>query len=169
MSIHQVRACEKFAELNLGDQLQRNIARSGYTEPTPVQKWALPIICDGKDIMACAQTGSGKTAAFVLPMINIINTSGVSSSEFSQTQTPDAMVITPTRELAIQIHKETKKFAFSTMCQAQLAYGGTAVMNQRSNIRRGCNIIIGKELGDVRLEFLFLFRIVWPDFIPLTT
>ncbi|KAL5250096.1 hypothetical protein ACHWQZ_G015981 [Mnemiopsis leidyi] len=138
-----VKAIDSFAQLNLGDQLQRNIARSGYKEPTPVQKWALPIICAGKDIMACAQTGSGKTAAFVLPMINIINNSGPSSSEFSSTQTPDAMVITPTRELAMQIHKETSKFAFSTMCQAQLAYGGAAVMHQRSCIRRGCNIVIG--------------------------
>jgi len=138
-----VKAIEKFAELNLGNQLQSNIARSGYEEPTPVQKWALPIICGGKDIMACAQTGSGKTAAFVLPMINIITTRGVSSSEFSSTQTPDAMVITPTRELAMQIHKETSKFAFSTVCKAQLAYGGAAVQHQRSCIRRGCNILIG--------------------------
>ena len=138
-----MKAIDSFAQLNLGDQLQRNIARSGYKEPTPVQKWALPIICAGKDIMACAQTGSGKTAAFVLPMINIINNSGPSSSEFSSTQTPDAMVITPTRELAMQIHKETSKFAFSTMCKAQLAYGGAAVMHQRSCIRRGCNIVIG--------------------------
>ena len=94
--------------------------------------------------MACAQTGSGKTAAFVLPMINIINNSGPSSSEFSSTQTPDAMVITPTRELAMQIHKETSKFAFSTLCKAQLAYGGASVQHQRSCIRRGCNILIGK-------------------------
>jgi len=127
----------------LGDQLQRNIARSGYSEPTPVQTYALPMICSGKDVMACAQTGSGKTAAFVLPMIKLINDQGISSSEFSQVQTPDAMVITPTRELAMQIHKETSKFAFQTMVKAQLAYGGAAVQHQRSMIRKGCNILIG--------------------------
>lgn len=137
------RAISKFSDLTLGDQLLKNIARSQYKEPTPVQQWALPLIVGGKDVMACAQTGSGKTAAFVLPMINVINTKGVSSSEFSSTQTPDAMVVTPTRELAIQIHKETCKFSYMTMCKAQIAYGGAAVQHQRTCIRRGCNILIG--------------------------
>lgn len=132
-----------FAELNLGNQLLTNITRSGYNEPTPIQSYALPIIIKGKDVMACAQTGSGKTAAFVLPMINVINTQGISSSEFSQRQTPDAIVITPTRELAIQIYRETCKFSHSTMVKAQLAYGGASVQHQRNNIRRGCNILIG--------------------------
>jgi len=138
-----VKCIKSFSELSLGDQLQRNISRSGYEEPTPVQKWALPIVCNGRDIMACAQTGSGKTAAFVLPMINIINTQGTSSSQFSSTQTPDALVITPTRELAIQINTETSKFAFNTICKSQLAYGGAAVQFQRNKIRNGCNILIG--------------------------
>ena len=97
----------------------------------------------GQDVMACAQTGSGKTAAFVLPMINVINTRGVSSSEFSSVQTPDAMVVTPTRELAIQIHKETSKFSYQTMVKAQIAYGGASVQHQRTCIRKGCNILIG--------------------------
>lgn len=132
-----------FTDLALGQQLQKNISRSGYTEPTPVQTYALPIINSGLDVMACAQTGSGKTAAFVLPMIKLINECGPSSSEFSSSQTPDAMVITPTRELAMQIHKETCKFAYMTLCKAQLAYGGAAVQHQRNAIRRGCNILIG--------------------------
>lgn len=84
-----------FAELNLGNQLLTNITRSGYNEPTPIQSYALPIIIKGKDVMACALTGSGRTATFVLLMINVINTQGISSSEFSQRQTPDAIVITP--------------------------------------------------------------------------
>ena len=76
----------RFTDLALGQQLQKNISRSGCTEPTPVQTYALPIINSGRDVMACAQTGSGKRATFVLPMIKLINECGLSSSEFSSAQ-----------------------------------------------------------------------------------
>lgn len=115
--------------------------------------------------MACAQTGSGKTAAFVLPMLKIISTAGVSSSEFSMTQTPDAMVVTPTRELAIQIYKECSKFSFNTMIKTQVAYGGTHTGEQINKIKRGCNILIGTpgrlkhfiENGTISLEKIKFF------------
>jgi len=160
-----IKIIQSFQELNFGDQIQRNIARVGYTKPTPVQKYALPVVMGGRDVMACAQTGSGKTAAFVLPMLKIISTAGVSSSEFSMTQTPDALVVTPTRELAIQIYKECSKFSFNTMIKTQVAYGGTHTGAQINNIKRGCNILIGTpgrlkhfiENGTISLEKIKFF------------
>jgi len=76
-------------------------------------------------------------------MIKIINEKGPSSSELSQGQAPDAIVITPTRELANQIFKETQKFSYNTMTKACVAYGGVQVNHQRNAIRAGCNILIG--------------------------
>ena len=94
---------DSFEDACLHPTVLDNIRRSNYTMPTPVQKHALPNIMAGRDMMACAQTGSGKTAAFLLPVINLLLESKVAAERVSTAQAPQAIIISPTRELAIQI------------------------------------------------------------------
>ena len=89
-----------FASSGLRPILVENITRSHYKVPTPVQKWGIPIILAGRDMMACAQTGSGKTAAFLLPIIHRLIESQADPGAGGSSQAPQCVVITPTRELA---------------------------------------------------------------------
>ena len=133
----------KFTEAGLCALLSSNVKRAGYETPTPVQKNALPIIMAGRDLMACAQTGSGKTAAFLLPMINkMIETRADGSPAEGGRVCPHAVIITPTRELAIQIHDEARKFAGGSSVMSQCVYGGTSVPSQKGSLSRGCNILV---------------------------
>jgi len=126
-----------FAESGLRDLLKTNVSKSGYERPTPIQRYAIPTILSGRDIMGCAQTGSGKTAAFLLPMINkIMEDPAVEPGR------PNAIIVSPTRELAIQIFNEARKFALHSMVKVAIAYGGTAVRHQSENIAKGCHILV---------------------------
>ncbi|MDO9488967.1 MAG: DEAD/DEAH box helicase, partial [Sphingomonadaceae bacterium] len=89
-----------FADLHLSDELLRAITDSGYTEPTPIQRQAIPHVLMGRDIIGVAQTGTGKTASFVLPMIDIL------ASGRSRARMPRSLIIAPTRELALQVQRE---------------------------------------------------------------
>jgi len=141
---NQPSPISKFANAGLGALLSSNVKRAGYETPTPVQKNALPIIMAGRDLMACAQTGSGKTAAFLLPMINkMIETRADGRPAEGGRVFPQAIIITPTRELAIQIHDEARKFSSGSSVVSQCIYGGTSVMSQRGELsRHGCNILV---------------------------
>ncbi|KAD5508761.1 hypothetical protein E3N88_16464 [Mikania micrantha] len=121
-----------FAEIDLGEALNLNIRRCKYVKPTPVQRYAIPISLSGRDLMACAQTGSGKTAAFCFPII-----SGIMRGQFGQraprmphTACPHALILSPTRELSCQIHEEAKKFAYQTGVKVVVAYGGAPINQQ---------------------------------------
>merc|ERR1719184_420411 len=122
--------------------LLENVTKSSYKIPTPVQKNAIPIIMNGRDLMACAQTGSGKTAAFLLPIIHKLMESDADSCAGASTQCPQCVVITPTRELAIQIHNEARKFAQGSMIKSVVTYGGTSVNYQAVQLGKGCNILV---------------------------
>jgi len=141
-----------FDECNLGPVLTNNIELSSFTVPTPVQKNAIPIIIGGRDLMACAQTGSGKTAAFLFPMI----------AEMVRNQSPDgrqqqqgnggysrgikvyptALILAPTRELAIQIHQEARKFTYRSHIKSVVVYGGADSKHQMNELERGCHILV---------------------------
>jgi len=131
-----------FADAGLYEQTHENVKKSGYKKPTPIQKYAIQIINNGRDLMACAQTGSGKTAAFLLPIITGILKSEQLSSTYSEKQEPAALVLAPTRELAMQSHSEAKKFCTGTMVKCCVAYGGVATSFQMSAIERGCDLLI---------------------------
>jgi len=131
-----------FESAGLRQLLVDNVKRCGYMAPTPVQKRAIPIIMAGRDLMACAQTGSGKTAAFLLPIIHKIIESGVDSGAGQECMSPQAIIVTPTRELAIQIWNEGRKFGNNSMVKTCVAYGGTSVGFQLNTIRNGCNILV---------------------------
>jgi len=133
----------KFNEAGLCSLLVSNISRASYSTPTPVQKYALPIVMAGRDLMACAQTGSGKTVAFLLPILNKLIQTKVGGNNYEGGRVaPQAIIITPTRELAIQIYDEARKFAGGSQIQAQVVYGGTSVMSQKGSLNRGCNILV---------------------------
>jgi len=135
-------AIAQFSTAGLRPMLMENITKCGYKIPTPVQKNAIPIIMAGRDLMACAQTGSGKTAAFLLPIIHKLISTQAESGTGSSTASPQALVITPTRELALQIYNEARKFAQGSMIKAVVAYGGTSTGYQARKLAEGCNILV---------------------------
>lgn len=131
-----------FENSNLVPLLRQHLRAQQFERPTPVQKCAIPCILADKDIMACAQTGSGKTAAFLLPVISRLIEMGVESREMNR-QVPDVVIVIPTRELAVQVHYEAKRFCKGSKLVAQVLYGGTDVRHQKSKTSSGCNILIG--------------------------
>nr|XP_009861178.1 DEAD-Box Protein isoform X3 [Ciona intestinalis]BAA36710.1 DEAD-Box Protein [Ciona intestinalis] len=131
-----------FEMANLQETILVNVQKAGYDRPTPVQKYSIPIINADRDLMACAQTGSGKTAAFLLPVLTKLVESGVKSSEFSEKKTPQAIIIGPTRELVNQIFLEARKFSRSTIIHPVVVYGGTSVGYQIRAVQKGCDVLI---------------------------
>ena len=125
----------QFQTSGLATLLLQNIRRANYSVPTPVQRHGLPIIHAGRDLMACAQTGSGKTAAFLLPILHRIIETGADACCGRSSQSPQAVIITPTRELAIQIYDEARKFAHGSGAKAGILYGGTSTGGQADKLR----------------------------------
>eukprot|EP01083_Nonionella_stella_P035857 97787_1 len=142
-------AIANFDESNLCSVLMNNIALCKYTTPTPIQKYSIPCVCQNRDLMACAQTGSGKTAAFLLPIIhNLYTTSNTmrqfkSSGGYNNREVyPSAVVLSPTRELAIQIHVQARKFLYRTGQRTCVVYGGADWRKQARDLRYGVDIIV---------------------------
>ncbi|XP_077253024.1 DEAD-box ATP-dependent RNA helicase 37-like isoform X2 [Tasmannia lanceolata] len=133
-----------FAEIDLGDALNHNIQRCKYVKPTPVQRYAIPISLAGRDLMACAQTGSGKTAAFCFPIISGIMNIWPPQLPPRGTRTayPLALILSPTRELSCQIHEEAKKFSYQTGVKVVVAYGGAPIHQQLRELERGVDILV---------------------------
>ncbi|URE41946.1 Succinyl-coa ligase [Musa troglodytarum] len=132
-----------FAEIDLGDALNENIRRCKYVKPTPVQRHAIPISLGGRDLMACAQTGSGKTAAFCFPIISgIMRGPPGPRQRGSRTVYPLALILSPTRELSCQIHEEARKFAYQTGVRVVVAYGGAPINQQLRDLERGVEILV---------------------------
>ncbi|XP_060752144.1 probable ATP-dependent RNA helicase DDX4 [Tachysurus vachellii] len=137
------RAIMTFEEAQLCETLNRNVAKSGYEKPTPVQKHGIPIISAGRDLMACAQTGSGKTAAFLLPILQHLMSDGAAASKFSEVQEPEVIIVAPTRELINQIYLEARKFAYGTCVRPVVVYGGTSTGYAIREVLKGCNVLCG--------------------------
>ncbi|KAM4560495.1 putative ATP-dependent RNA helicase DDX4 [Odontesthes bonariensis] len=137
------QAIVSFDEAALCESLRKNVSKSGYLKPTPVQKHGIPIISAGRDLMACAQTGSGKTAAFLLPILQQLMADGVAASQFSELQEPEAIIVAPTRELINQIFLEARKFSYGTCVRPVVVYGGVSTGHQIREISRGCNVVCG--------------------------
>ncbi|KAG7236090.1 hypothetical protein INR49_001371 [Caranx melampygus] len=125
------QAIMTFEEATLCESLRKNVSKAGYVKPTPVQKHGIPIISAGRDLMACAQTGSGKTAAFLLPILQQLMADGVAASQFSELQEPEVIIVAPTRELINQIYLEARKFAHGTCVRPVVVYGGVGLEKLR--------------------------------------
>lgn len=121
---------DTFEQLELGEALMSNIRRCKYTKPTPVQRYAIPIGLAGRDMMACAQTGSGKTAAFCFPIIAGLLKKGYQPTGRGRKALPAALVLAPTRELTSQIYDEARKFSYQTGIRPVVAYGGAPIVQQ---------------------------------------
>ena len=131
------KAIESFADAGLRSILLDNIKKSGYSKPTPIQKHAIPCIAAKRDLMGCAQTGSGKTAAFLLPILHLLLEEGCEPNAGACPQMPQAVIVAPTRELAIQIKDEARKFASGSILKPVVAYGGTSTGFQLNTLFRG--------------------------------
>uniref|UniRef100_A0A0D6QSX3 RNA helicase n=1 Tax=Araucaria cunninghamii TaxID=56994 RepID=A0A0D6QSX3_ARACU len=132
-----------FADIDLGEALNTNIKRCKYVRPTPVQRYAIPISLAGRDLMACAQTGSGKTAAFCFPIIaGIMRGDAPQRPRGARTSLPLALILSPTRELSSQIHEEARKFAYQTGVKVVVAYGGAPINQQLRELERGVDILV---------------------------
>ncbi|XP_076384994.1 ATP-dependent RNA helicase bel [Megachile rotundata] len=137
-----------FDEVKLTEIIKNSITLAGYDKPTPVQKYAIPIIIGRRDVMACAQTGSGKTAAFLVPILNQIYESGPrpppvhGTSSGKRKQYPLGLVLAPTRELATQIYDEARKFAYRSRMRPAVVYGGSNIVDQMRELDRGCHLLV---------------------------
>ncbi|MEI8340187.1 MAG: DEAD/DEAH box helicase [Verrucomicrobiota bacterium] len=128
-----------FQALGLGDKILKSIQEAGYTEPTPIQAEAIPLVLAGHDIIGVAQTGTGKTAAFTLPMLAKL--SGMLGTN-APLKTPRALVLAPTRELVIQIHENVCNYAKHLPLQIANIYGGVSERPQIQALRHGVDLII---------------------------
>jgi len=138
---NDIAPVDSFETMNLVGAVAENVRRCRYTKPTPVQRYSIPVVMAGRDLMACAQTGSGKTAAYLLPAVNFMIQSGVTATP-SRTAVPTALVLAPTRELSIQIYEEGRKFTFRTGLRCVVVYGGADPRHQISELTRGCNLLV---------------------------
>lgn len=129
-----------FAELGLNEQILAGVATLGFSAPTPVQAAAIPAVLAGKDVVASAQTGTGKTAAFMLPTLQRI--AGEKRDNAKQNTYPRALIITPTRELAAQIDNVAKSVCASTGQQAVIVTGGARYKHQITALQKGCDVLV---------------------------
>ena len=147
----------KFSDLNFEANLQEGLDSMGFETPTPIQEQAIPIILSGKDLIGCAQTGTGKTAAFVLPILDKLSK--------NPTDKTDTLIIVPTRELALQIDQALQGFSYFTSVSSIAIYGGSdgsVFEKERRALTEGANVIIATpgrlmahlNMGYVKLDSL---------------
>ncbi|XP_014019975.1 DEAD-box helicase 3 X-linked a isoform X3 [Salmo salar] len=164
---------DSFHDVDMGEIIMSNIALTHYTRPTPVQKYAIPVIKSKRDLMACAQTGSGKTAAFLVPVLSQIYTQGPGDATAAgkngqdsgkygrRKQYPLSLVLAPTRELALQIYEESRKFAYRSRVRPCVVYGGADIGQQIRDLERGCHLLVATpgrlvdmmERGKIGLDY----------------
>uniref|UniRef100_A0A3P8Z766 RNA helicase n=1 Tax=Esox lucius TaxID=8010 RepID=A0A3P8Z766_ESOLU len=164
---------DSFHDLDMGEIIMSNIALTHYSRPTPVQKYAIPVIKSKRDLMACAQTGSGKTAAFLVPVLSQIYTQGPGDASAAakngqdsgkygrRKQYPLSLVLAPTRELALQIYEESRKFAYRSRVRPCVVYGGADIGQQIRDLERGCHLLVATpgrlvdmmERGKIGLDY----------------
>jgi len=123
-----------FADLGLAPGLIRGVAEKGYTAPTPIQRAAIPAVLAGRDVLAGAQTGTGKTAAFVLPILQRLNAPAGHA--------PRALVLTPTRELAAQVAESAVRYGRYGSLRTVVIFGGVSEKPQHEALRAGCDLLI---------------------------
>ncbi|MGZ8345947.1 MAG: DEAD/DEAH box helicase [Allosphingosinicella sp.] len=125
-----------FADLGLSDELLRAVTESGYSDPTPIQRQAIPSVLMGRDIIGIAQTGTGKTAGFVLPMIDIL------SQGRSRARMPRSLILEPTRELAAQVAENFEKYGKYHKLSMALLIGGVSMGDQVKALQKGVDVLI---------------------------
>lgn len=134
----------KFCDLGLRAELLKAVADKGYVEATPIQSKAIPTILEGRDLMGGSQTGTGKTAAFTLPMLQLLaERSGQSHSKNKRFgRVPRALVLTPTRELAAQVGESVQTYGSGLKLNSTVIFGGVGINPQVATLRRGVDILV---------------------------
>lgn len=127
-----------FETLGLGPNILRSIQESGYSDPTPIQKFSIPLIIEGKDLIGIAQTGTGKTAAFTLPMLQSLDGKAPKDGR----RCTRALVLSPTRELVVQIHDNVASYAKHVSLEVADVYGGVGEGPQKKALRNGVDLVI---------------------------
>lgn len=128
---------QTFQSLQLIQALMRALDEEGYTQPTPIQQQAIPEVLNGRDLLGCAQTGTGKTAAFSLPMLQLLQQSGPAKHRIIR-----GLVITPTRELAIQIHESLTAYGRYLPLKHAVIFGGVSQVPQVQQLKNGVDILV---------------------------
>ena len=141
-----------FAELGLAPEVLRAVVDAGYVHPTPIQAQAIPLALEGRDLIGLAQTGTGKTAAFTLPIVNQL---------LNGPTRPRALVLTPTRELAVQVDESFRKYARYSGLKVLAVYGGVGLEPQTKALRKGIDVVVatpGRLLDHMERQ-----NVVWDD------
>ena len=134
-------AVPTFAEIGLHPSILQAVADTGYTIPTPIQAQALPSVMAGNDVMGAAQTGTGKTAAFTLPILHRLMP--MANTSASPARHPvRALILTPTRELADQVYESVKRYGLKTPLRSTVVFGGVDIGPQKEALRNGCEVLI---------------------------
>ena len=126
----------KFSDLGLSSELSRAVADLGYESPTPIQEKSIPVVLMGRDILGSAQTGTGKTASFTLPMIDIL------ASGRAKARLPRSLILAPTRELAAQVADSFEKFSVNNKLSMALLIGGVSFADQNAALSKGVDVLI---------------------------
>ncbi|CAI8497846.1 DEAD-box ATP-dependent RNA helicase [Hanseniaspora opuntiae] len=155
----------EFTTPPINELLMENIKLARFTKPTPVQKHSIPIIAAKRDLMACAQTGSGKTGGFLFPVLSECFDNGPqptppSPNTYTKPVYPTALVLAPTRELVSQIYDEANKFCYRSWVKPCVIYGGASASDQIRNMKMGCDLLVAApgrlidmiERGVVKLD-----------------
>src|SRR3954469_18815902 len=146
-------ATDGFTSLGLDDRLLLTLTELGYEEPSPIQREAIPLLLTGKDLIGQAATGTGKTAAFALPMLSRIAAAGEGRPK------PSALVLVPTRELAMQVAEAIHKYGQRLGTSVAAVYGGHSFSQQQRMLQRGVDVIVatpGRALDHIRRKTLNL-------------
>ena len=149
-------AAMKFTDLGIIDQILKALEDEGYTHPTPIQEQSIPILLDRKDLLGCAQTGTGKTAAFTIPILQHLYNS---KNDHKGQRKIRALIITPTRELAIQIAQNITDYGKYTGINNVVIFGGVKQRAQTDELRRGADILVatpGRLLDLISQGFISL-------------
>lgn len=128
-----------FEKLNIATPILKALCAEGYNTPTLIQERAIPVILEGKDLLGCAQTGTGKTAAFAIPLLQILYKEKLSEKGPRKVK---ALILTPTRELAIQIGESLESYGRFTGLKHTFIYGGVSQFHQVKAIKSGVDIIV---------------------------
>src|SRR5476651_2689864 len=145
-----------FENLKLIEPILKALKHEGYTTPTPIQEQAIPIVLDRKDLLGCAQTGTGKTAAFAIPILQILHNERLQHKE---QKTIKALILTPTRELAIQIDESFAAYGKHTGLKHLVIFGGVSQHHQVETLKRGVDILVatpGRLLDLVNQKWVHL-------------
>ncbi|MDB3869623.1 DEAD/DEAH box helicase, partial [Candidatus Thioglobus sp.] len=126
-----------FTKLGLSDSILEAVKNQGYDTPSPIQEKSIPLILEGKDVMAAAQTGTGKTAGFTLPILQIL-----SKGELTKSNQVRALILTPTRELAAQVQESVRTYGKHLALKSAVVFGGVKINPQMQKLRGGVDILV---------------------------